>query len=164
MASPLCWLRWIGGLALLWTAWRLKPDEIDPQNVHRLILGALAFLVGGGLLWPEIFRVATKPFLLLIDQVFFPGGKLERPFLNLKLPAHYIDEGRYEEALEEYLKILKHYPDEKEAYERAIWLLGGVFKRSGEASKLLRRAKRRGLALDEAITRLAEWGGRGGVG
>lgn len=153
-------LRWTAGAAFFMLAWRLVPRELGPSNVHRLMLAGLAFVVGGILLWPMIFRIATKPFFLLVDQVFFPGGRLERPVLNLKLPAYYVEQGRYEEALEEYRKILKHYPGEAEAYERAIWLLAAVFKRDGEALKLLRRAERRGLALDGDIVRLARWRSR----
>lgn len=153
-------IRWTAGAALFALAWRLVPGELGPLNVHRLMLAGLAFFAGALLLWPAIFWLATKPLFLLVDQVFSPGGRLERPTLNLKLPAYYVEQGRYEEALEEYLKILKHYPGEAEAYERAIWLLAAVFKRDAEASRLLRQAERRGLVLDGDIVRLVRWRSR----
>ena len=97
----------------------------------------------------------TRPFMLLIDSVFFPGGKRSKPVLNLKLPAYYVKEQRYAEALDEYEKILKHYPDEVEAYEGAIWLYSEIFDEKGEAEKLIRKASRRRLVLDERIVRSA---------
>jgi len=150
-------LRWFIGLALLVAAWWLatQNQEEDPIDITRLILGAIAFLVGVSLLWTTIFYLATRPFVSFVDQVFSPGGKLERPVLNLKLPAHYLNEARYDEALAEYHKILKYYPDEPEAYEKAIWLESSIYERPREAAKLLRRAKRRRLRLDERFVLLA---------
>ena len=39
------------------------------------------------------------------DSLFFPGGKLSKPPLDLKLPNYLIREGRFTEALEEYQRI-----------------------------------------------------------
>ena len=150
-------LRWLIGLVLLVTAWWLatQDHEEDPIDITRLVLGACAFLVGIAFLWTTIFHLATRPFFILIDQIFSPGGQLERPVLNLKLPAHYLNEARYDEALAEYRKILRFYPDETEAYEKAIWLETAVYERPHEAARLLRRAKRRRLTLDERFILLA---------
>jgi len=144
------------GLTLLGLAWHLVSTGQDPLDVPRLLLAATAFLAGIASVWDLVFRLATRPFLLFIDLVFSPGGHFRKPVLNLKLPAHYLKEGRHEEALAEYRKILTHHPREPEAYEKAIWLEASVFGRNAEASKLLRRAKRRGLTLDERIVRLVE--------
>jgi tetratricopeptide (TPR) repeat protein len=83
-----------------------------------------------------------------VDLIFSPGGRLEKPVLNLKLPAHYLKEGRYGEALAEYRRILKHHPDETEAWEKAIWLESRIFGRTAAAAKLERAARRRGLRPD----------------
>ncbi len=107
------------------------------------------------------FYLATRPLMAVIDGIFLPGGRLEKPVLNLKLPAHYLDEARYEEALKEYRQILKHYPDETEAYEKSIWLEAAVFKRPAAARALLKRAKRRRLVLDPMMVSLAEARERG---
>lgn len=151
-------LRWILAAALLAAAWQLVSVEPDDEGGHRFLLAGLLFLVAAALLWSYVFRLATRPFFNLIDLVFLPGGRLERPMLNLKLPAHYIEQGRYEEALEEYTKILRHHPDEVEAYEKAIWLWAAVFKRSEKAAAVLRKAERRRLVIDEAMVRLARRG------
>ncbi len=151
-------VRWLVGLVLLGLAWYLViPQETeDPIDVPRLLLGAAAFVAGIAMLWPMILHLATKPLLRMVDSLFSPGGRLEKPILNLKLPAHYVNEGRYEEALAEYRKILRAHPGEAEAYEKAIWLEAEVFQRRGEAMKLLRRAKRRRVELDERVVRFVE--------
>ena len=87
--------------------------------------------------------------MILIESIIFPGTKFNKPTLNLKLPASYVKEGRYKEALEEYRKVLKHYPDETEAYDEAIWLYTEIFEEPEEALKLFNKAKRRNLALND---------------
>ncbi len=151
-------LRWIVGGASLWSAWYLATQgQEEAIDLPRVLLGAGAFLVGIVLLWPTLFHLATRPFLSLIDLVFAPGGRLGKPVLNLKLPMHYLNEERYDEASAEYLKILKHYPQEPEAYEKMIWIESQIRRRPKEAMKWLRQAKRRKVALDERIVRIAEW-------
>ena len=94
-------LRLLAGAGLLWLAWDLGTQQQDPVNPPRLLLSAAAFLGAIALLWANLFRLATKPLMLFIDLVFSPGGRLEKPVLNLKLPAHYLNEKRHEEALAE---------------------------------------------------------------
>jgi len=118
------------------------------------------FLLGAIAIWRTIFYVATRPFMLLVDSLFFPGGELAKPVLNLKLPRYYIEQDRFDEALIEYKRILKHYPDEVEAYEKAIWLYVTIFEEPAQARRLLARAKRRNLTLDEAVVRHAKDGFR----
>jgi tetratricopeptide (TPR) repeat protein len=153
--------RWLVGVGLLGLAWHWGTTEQEPINVMRLLLAAFTFFAGVAVMWKPIFYFATRPFLAVIDGIFLPGGRLEKPVLNLKLPAHYLDEARYEEALEEYRQILKHYPDETEAYEKSIWLEAAVFKRPVAARALLKRAKRRRLVLDPMMVSLAETRARG---
>lgn len=149
-------LRWLAGAGLLGLAWHWGTREQDPVNPARLLLAAGSFLSAMLVMWKPLFHFATRPLMALIDAVFLPGGKLEKPLLNLKLPAHYLDEARYGEALAEYRKILRHYPDEAEAYEKSIWLEAAVFKNRSAARALLKKAKRRRLTLDPAIVSLAE--------
>ena len=103
-------------------------------------------------LWTMLFMLATKPLMLLVDLIFSPGGRLEKPILNLKLPEHYLKEGRYEEALAEYRRILKHHPGETEAWEKAIWLESRIFGRTAAAAKLERTARRHGLRSGQRST------------
>jgi hypothetical protein len=145
--------RLLAGGGLLWLAWQFGTRGQDPVNLPRLLLAAAAFLASMAFLWTTIFRLATKPILVFIDLVFSPGGRLEKPVLNLKLPAHYLKAERYEEALAEYRKILKHHPGETEAWEKAIWLESEVFGRRKAAAKLRRAARRRRVPLGPDTTR-----------
>ncbi len=148
-------LRWIVGLALLRVAWSLAAQgHEDVVDLTRVLLGAGAFAIGIGLLWPTLFRLATRPFLAWIDLVFLPGGRLEKPVLNLKLPMHYLNEGRYDEAFAEYRKILKHHPKEPEAYEKMAWIESEIRRRPRRALRWLRLAKRRRVRLDKRIAEL----------
>jgi hypothetical protein len=153
--------QWLAGMGLLSLAWHWGTKEQDPLNLMRLLLAALAFSAGVAFLWKPIFDFATRPLMAVIDAIFLPGGRLEKPVLNLKLPAHYLDEARYEEALMEYRQTLKYYPNETEAYEKSIWLEAAVFKRPAAARALLKRANRRRLVLDPMMVSLAEARERG---
>lgn len=113
------------------------------------------FVIGVLTIWKPLFQLLTRPFMVLVDDLFFPGGKLEKPTLNLKLPAYLINEGRFTEALEEYETILKHYPNEVEAYEKSVWLLCEKFEEPERALRLLKRAERRNLKLEDRFLRLA---------
>lgn len=148
--------RWsLGVLFFAVAGWFLNKCA-DSGEISWLLMGVPFFLLGAIMFWKTIFHVATRPFLLLIDSIFFPGGKLAKPTLNLKLPAYYINQERYREALEEYTKILKHYPDTAEAYEKSIWLYLEIFDEPENAKKLARKAKGRKVTLDDRIIRHLE--------
>lgn len=150
-------IRWLAAAGLFYFAWKtiLPLRDLEAKaDPGPILLAAFAFFTGSVLIWSDVFRLATLPLTALIDSLIFPRAKLARPLLNLKLPAHYLAEGRHEEALEEYRKILKHHPDETEAYEKAVWLEASIFHRPAAAEKLLRRAARRGVELDERIAML----------
>lgn len=151
-------IRWLFGIGCLGLSFRFATKGYYRFDFALILVGALFLVIGIAVLWKTIFHVATRPLMLMIDSIFFPGGELAKPLLNLKLPAYYINEGRFDEALIEYRKILKYYPDETEAYEKAIWLYLTIFDEPREAEKLLRRAKRRQLTLDESILRLVPSG------
>lgn len=127
------------------------------RNVHlALMVSSIPlFAIGVIAVWKPLFKLLTHPLIAMVDGLFFPGGKLEKPTLNLKLPAYFIREGRYTEALEEYQRILKHYPDEVEAYEKSIWLHCEIFGDTDRAVRLLKRAEKRHLAIDDCFRRLA---------
>jgi tetratricopeptide (TPR) repeat protein len=146
-------IRWLFGFGLLGLSYHFTTTGYEGEDMLLVLAGAGLFLLGIVFLWKTIFYLATRPLTRMVDSLFFPGGKLAKPLLNLKLPAYYINEGRYEEALAEYRKILKHYPDEAEAYEKTIWLLHEIFEDPSGARSLIRRAKRRHLTLDQRIVR-----------
>jgi len=148
--------RWLFGVGCFGVALYLVRFIFANEHYELLHLPPLVFLVGLAAVWKPLFRLATKPLIAFVDSVFLPGGKLEKPVLNLKLPAYYLREHRYEEALAEYRKILKHHPRTAEAYEQAIWLEAVPFASRKRAAKLLRQARRRDVAIDRSYVRLAE--------
>lgn len=115
-----------------------------------------AFVIGVLAIWAPLFTLLTRPLIAMVDSLFFPGGKLDKPVLNLKLPAYLINEGRYTEAIGEYRRILKYYPDEVEAYEKSIWLYEEIFHEPEKARHLFKQAERRKIVLDERFKRLVE--------
>ncbi len=150
-------LRILVAIALISTAWPFALHGHDLRIEPLRILIAVAFLIPGlALLWPWIFRLAIHPFTSFIEAIYSPKQPLEKPLLNLSLPTYYINESRYEEALEEYQKILRYYPREAEAYEKAIWLEAEIFHRPRRAIRLVRRAKRHRVKLDSRIIKLAQ--------
>jgi|GEM_PF-4543429 len=144
-------LRWGVAIACFFLATWLGRTGYETLDPTRLAGGGLAFVVGAALIWVDIFRIATRPFMLLIDSIFSPGGHFRKPALSWKLADFYLAEQRHAEALEEFRSIIRHYPDEARAYEGAIDLLVNEFDRRGEARKLFHRSQRRGLELAPRI-------------
>lgn len=144
-------MRWALGWAFLGFAGWCIERGVRLDDFGIILLCVPLFVLGVLCFWKTIFHIATRPLIMMVDSLFFPGGSLEKPVLNLKLPRYYINESRYDEALTEYKRILKHYPDETEAYENAIWLYREIFEEPDEARRLVRRARRRRLVLDEEI-------------
>lgn len=108
------------------------------------ILAAMILLVIGAILIaPELVAIFTKPLFALVDSIFFPGGKLSKPVLSYTLPEFYTKEKRYDDALDEYRKILRHYPRESRAYLGAIELLVTEFGDKEAAKELFKRARQK---------------------
>lgn len=144
-------MRWaIGWVCFGFAGWCIERG-LRLDDWETILLSVPLFLVGVLCFWKTIFHVATRPLILMVDSLFFPGGELEKPVLNLKLPRYYIEQGRFDEALTEYRRILKYYPDETEAYEKAVWLYLEVFDEPTQARRLISRARRRRLVLDERV-------------
>lgn len=148
--------RWGGAFGCFGLSLYLAKAGYESQLFHIMFLGAPVFVLGVIIIWKPLFRLITHPIHLLIDSIFFPGGSLDKPLLNLKLPAYYIEEQRFEEARTEYRRIIKHYPNETEAYENLIWLELEIFKDGSEAKRLLRKARRRHLTLNQKTNRLRQ--------
>ncbi len=152
--------RWILGVALFGIALWLAKKGYHTLNPTYMGLAVICFVIGLTAVWESLFAAATRPFMILIESILFPGTKLAKPILNLKLPAYYVNEGRYDEALAEYRKVLKYYPDEAEAYDGAIWLYVEIFEEPEEAQKLFNKASQRHLALDDRSRSLVKQSSR----
>lgn len=146
-------LRWCAGIAFFGLALYCAKTGYVEERYSLMVAGAPLFAIGLLIVWRPLFAIATRPLFLLIESIVFPGEKLSKPVLNLKLPAYYLEQERYTEARNEYWKIVRHHPDEVEAYEKLIWLALEVFDDRPEAERLLRKARRRHLVLEPGIDR-----------
>ncbi len=149
-------IRWLFGIGCLGTGislvadavnWRPPvEDELAPIQgfeIGDLLLGMGLIVLGTVAIAPDLVRLAASPFNALVDAVFLPGGHADRPVLNLKLPAYYLREERFEEALEEYRKLIRYHPGEVEGWIGAIDLLATTFDEPRKAHRLYRKARRR---------------------
>lgn len=81
------------------------------------VIFALVFLITAILLLiPETVKPTCNYLSGLITGFVFPDHKFSKPPLTYDLALRYIEHERYDNAIEEYAKIIHYYPDEVEAY------------------------------------------------
>ena len=121
-------IRWLAAAALFFIAYRRLTEGAasemelgDPQSLNIWgSLSGVAYLMGAvACIAPEAIEWASWPFRVFFNAVFFPGSR-EIPPPDYNLSLLYREQGRYEEALEGYFKILKHHPQELLAYIEGI--------------------------------------------
>ena len=124
-------VRWLVSAALFYTAYRRVMggapvvDVETEMEVYQTvgipsILSGVAFLMGGvAFIAPELIEWGSIPFRIFFNSVFFPGTR-ETPPPDYNLSLLYREQGRYAEALEAYLKLLKNHPQELLAYIEGI--------------------------------------------
>ncbi|MEM7697635.1 MAG: hypothetical protein AAF236_04435 [Verrucomicrobiota bacterium] len=143
--------RVILGVAFGSLAFWLFKKGWDEEKTGLLALALLPAFISGGFFVKPIGIILTAPLFAFVDSVVFPKTRSNKPTLNLKLPRHYCRQSRYLEALEEYEIILKHYPDEIEAYAGAIWIHREVLNDENAAAALAQRARKRHLILEPFV-------------
>ena len=74
--------------------------------------------------------------------IFFPSARFNKPPLSYLLADFYSTHGRHEEAIHEYLKILRYYPNERRAYLGVISLCNTIGA-TEVAAKYERRFRKR---------------------
>jgi len=115
--------RWVLALLCAGGGVKLMMDALKMNSVGAFghVMGAvLAMVTVVLLITPEtVFKVAewcARPFV----EILWPSERLEKPPLNYRLARYYAQCLRLEEAIEEYQKIITHYPDERDAYTELI--------------------------------------------
>ncbi len=90
------------------------PDAYEalPFVIFSLVSLVVAIL----LLIPETVKPTTDYLSGLIVGLVFPDHKFGKPALTYLLARRYIEQERYDDAIDEYAKIIHYYPDEVEAY------------------------------------------------
>lgn len=139
-----------------------EPEEGVPLAVpsfFRLITAVVLLLVGAGCLAPALVGWIARPFTAFIDSVFHPRQRADKPPVNLELPAYYERQSRFEDALEEYRKIVRFHPEEPAGWQGVIRLLREPFHAPKEAEKIRRKAVRRFRSQPEIQRRFEEEAG-----
>ena len=116
--------RWIaaalvggGGLFLLS---RVMTNETNWVAIFGKSLFGLAALMTGVLLAaPEIVHWALLPFHSVLDRIFLPSES-EPPPVDYTLARLYGSQLRYDEACDEYAKIIHYHPEQASAYLEGI--------------------------------------------
>lgn len=91
--------------------------DIESFGVAPYVIFALVcFIVSILLLIPETVKPTCRYLSGRIVAFVFPDHKFSKPALTYALASKYIELERYEDAMQEYAKIIHYYPGETEAY------------------------------------------------
>jgi hypothetical protein len=146
--------RWLLAVALLYGAYWFANRALSYDGFFAasyFLAFAVQLISSVILISPELAHcvggIISKPFASL----FLPDEKFSRPPLSYILARKYAHDKRYQDAVQEYLQIIKHYPDEREPYEEIIRIANLVgdtktaakFKHKLDKKKRLRRATRK---------------------
>ena len=74
------------------------------------------------LIFPEVAQLFSLGPSAFIDAVFFPGGREAKPPYTVKLARFYVKKQRWEDAEDEYARMLSFYPGALEAWEERLAL------------------------------------------
>lgn len=81
-----------------------------------VIFSLVCFIASILLLIPETVKPTCHYLSGLIVSFIFPDHKFSKPSLSYALARRYIEQSRYDDAMQEYGKIIHYYPGEIEAY------------------------------------------------
>ena len=117
-------VRWVVAMAVAGVGSRslflAMTHETSMGGVFLKSLAGLALLITAALFaGPEIVQWVIYPINSAIDAILLPSETL-RPPVDYKLARFYYEQMRYEEACEEYFKILEYHPQEVAAYLEGI--------------------------------------------
>jgi hypothetical protein len=142
--------RWLLAAALLYGAYRFAIQALsyDGFSAASYFLAFAVQLISSVILIaPELAHyvggIISKPF----TSLFLPDEKFSRPSLSYILARKYAREMRYQEAVREYLQIIKHYPSEREPYEEIIRIANLVGDTQTAAKFQKKLAKQNRLAV-----------------
>lgn len=134
------------------------PDQ-DPTrtpNYYHLLRGIVFIMIGAGLVMPVALRLLAAPFHAMVDSIYAPRHPTDKPPMDLELPAFYEREKRFQEALDEYRKIIRYHPEKTPGWLGALRLLLAEFDDPDGAEALYRKANRRFRGDSEALALIEE--------
>jgi hypothetical protein len=95
-------------------------------------LFAFALAITGVLLIArELTAWVSAPIWRFITGIVFPDDKFDRPPVNYALPRSYRERRKLDDAIEEYLKIIRYHPQELPAYLECIEVMIETGDRAG---------------------------------
>ena len=97
---------------LVRAAFKMESLGAAPYVIFSLVCLISAIL----LLIPETVKPTTQYLSARIVAFVFPDHKFSKPALTYTLARRYIELERYDDAVQEYAKIIHYYPGEIEAY------------------------------------------------
>jgi len=118
-------VRWLLAAACLIFSFMRMTAALKIEGIGaagHVIFSMGAFITAILLIAPETaFRLAewcSRPF----TNILFPSEEFRKPPLSYLLARKYNTELRFDEAIEQYQKIILHYPDETAAYVELLEL------------------------------------------
>ena len=142
--APLVIVRWVLAASVcavgIHQLARVHREDLGWDNLGNTMGGVGALLVSLLFIGPEMVEWALMPMYAWVDRLLLPSES-EPPPAAFKLARYYATLLRHEEACEEYAKIVRHHPEETDAYLEGIreaFLAGDAV----QAKKFYRGAKR----------------------
>ena len=109
--SPSARARWALAATLL-----LSRLAVDDGSLPAAIMNFAVFIGALILVAREAAPWLAEQFSMPFLEVYFPNLNFPKPPLSYTLAHHYRDQGRLEDAAEQYQKIIRYYPGEEAAY------------------------------------------------
>ncbi|MEO6054156.1 MAG: hypothetical protein ABIP97_09105 [Chthoniobacterales bacterium] len=112
-------LRWMAAAGFItYGCWIAKDAESPITKIFSLLI----VIMGACFIIPEAVRFFSYPVTRFFSGLAFPQDRNPKPILSYKLARYYGEQARFAESIEEYKKIIKHYPKEQEAYLEMLTL------------------------------------------
>lgn len=107
----------LGSLPQVGIVWDpLSALAVPPLPYGRVVYGILLLAAAMLGFVPDLAMLIAGFLGDCWATLFFPEARFNKPTLSYTLADFYFEQGRHAEALAEYQKIIRHYPDERLAY------------------------------------------------
>jgi hypothetical protein len=139
-------LRWASAIVCLVAATFIARSPAISGTMVSGAISMLAFfsllIVGLVFVGRDLARLFSWPLTCFVDVIYGTGPGDGKPPLNYHLARGYTASGRFEEAVDEYARIMTFYPRELEPYSECIRILLEIGDDPSEAARYLHRGLR----------------------
>jgi tetratricopeptide (TPR) repeat protein len=134
--SPSARARWALAAAIL-----LSQLALNDGSLFAAFLNYAVFIAAFSLIVREATPWLAERFSLPFIDIYFPNLHFPKPPLSYTLARHYRDQGRLEDAAEQYQKIIRYHPHEEAAYLELLEIADQMenHKLSGQYAALYHR-------------------------